>query len=153
MKLEQFLQERGVGYEKHQHKPTYTSQGLAAEEHISGYDVAKPVVVKTGDTFTMCVLPACCHLDLDRVADLLGCKGIRMATEAEMSELFPDCELGAEPPIGAMFGLQTIMDERLAEDQYLTMQAGTHTEAVRLRRTDWEKLCQPTVAAIAQAAE
>ena len=150
MKLEQVLQERGIGYEKHKHRTTYTSQRLAAEEHVSGYDVAKPVVVKSGDAFTMCVLPACAHLSLDRVADLLNAKNVRLATEAEMAELFPGCELGAEPPVGAIFGLQTIMDEQLREDEYLTMQAGSHTEAVRLRREDWEKLCEPTIAPIAR---
>ncbi len=153
MNVEQFLQQRGIGYEKHRHKTTYTSQGLAAEEHVSGYEVAKPVVVRSGQTFTMCVLPACCHLDLDVVAEVLGEPEVHLATEAEIGQVFPDCELGAEPPIGVMFGLQTIMDERLRQDEFLTMQAGTHTEAIKVRRTDWEKLCQPKVARIALTAE
>ena len=100
MKLEQLLQERGIGYEKHKHRLTYTAQRMAAEEHVSGYDVAKPVVVKSGDTFTMCVVPACLRLDLERVAGLLKQPEVRLATEAEMESLFPDCELGAEPPVG-----------------------------------------------------
>ena len=150
MKLEQFLQERGIGYEKHKHRLTYTAQRLAAEEHVSGYDVAKPVVVKSGDTFTMCVVPACGRLDLERVAGLLKQPEVRLATEAEMENQFPDCELGAEPPVGTLFGMKTIMDERLADHDFLTMQAGTHTEALKLRRQDWEKLCEPIVAPIAQ---
>jgi Ala-tRNA(Pro) deacylase len=151
MNVEHYLQEHGIGYEKHKHKPTFTAQTLAAEEHASGYEVAKPVVVRSGEKFTMCVVPACVHLDLARVADVLHQPDVRMATEAEMAGLFPDCELGAEPPIGAMFGMNTIMDERLLEDEYLTMQAGTHTEAIRLRRRDFEGLCSPTIAQIAQA--
>ena len=150
MKLEQLLQERGIGYEKHKHRLTYTAQRMAAEEHVSGYDVAKPVVVKSGDTFTMCVVPACLRLDLARVAGLLKQPEVRLATEAEMESLFPDCELGAEPPVGTMFGMKTIMDEQLRDHEHLTMQAGTHTEAVKLRRQDWEKLCEPMVALIAQ---
>ena len=67
-----------------------------------------------------------------------------------MESLFPDCELGAEPPVGTMFGMKTIMDEQLRDHEHLTMQAGTHTEAVKLRRQDWEKLCEPMVALIAQ---
>ena len=150
MKLEQLLQERGIGYEKHKHRLTYTAQRMAAEEHVSGYDVAKPVVVKSGDTFTMCVVPACLRLDLERVAGVLKQPQVRLATEAEMESLFPDCELGAEPPVGTMFGMKTIMDEQLRDHEHLTMQAGTHTEAVKLRRQDWEKLCEPMVALIAQ---
>ncbi len=150
MKIEQVLNDRGIGYEKHIHKATYTAQRLASEEHVSGYDVAKPVVVKGGDTFTMCVLPACSRLDLARVAELLDRSDVRLATEAEMATLFPDCELGAEPPIGNLFGMQTIEDEDLHHEEFLTMQAGSHTEAVKLRREDWEALCEPIVAPIAR---
>ena len=151
MTLEQVLEERGIGYEKHRHQAAYTSQRLASEEHVSGYDVAKPVVVKGGGGFTMCVLPACAHLDLARVAQVLHEKTIRLATEAEMAELFTDCELGAEPPVGKLFGMKTIMDEALRDDEYVTMQSGRHTESIKVRRADWEKVCEPTVARIAQA--
>ena len=151
MKLEQALQEHGIGYEKHKHKLTYTAQRLAAEEHVSGYDVAKPVVVKSGDEFTMCVLSACLRLDLKRVADLLKAPEVRLATEAEMGELFGDCDLGAEPPVGSLFGMKTIMDSNLKDDEFLVMQAGTHTEAIKMRREDWERCCEPTVAPIASS--
>jgi len=111
--------------------------------------VAKPVVVKGPSGFAMCVLPAPKQLDLKRAAEVLGEPELRLATEAEMSELFPDCEVGAEPPVGALFGLKTVMDQRLKEDEFLVMQAGSHTEAIKLRRADWERLCDPLVAPIA----
>jgi len=149
MSVEDFLRQQGVAYEKHQHPTTYTAQGLAHAEHVSGYMVAKPVVVKGSRGFVMCVLPAPQHLDLKRLAEVLGDSQLRLATEAEMSDLFPDCELGAQPPIGALYSMQTVADQRLAQAEYLVMQAGKHTEAVRLRRADWEKLCQPLLAAIA----
>ncbi|MCP4250573.1 MAG: YbaK/EbsC family protein [bacterium] len=150
MNLEQVLEQRGIGFEKHQHRVAYTAQRLASAEHVSGYDVAKPVVVKGGGQFTMCVLPACVRLDLARVAELLNLPNVQLASESEMNTLFPDCELGAEPPIGKLFGMVTIMDEKLREDEYVTMQAGTHTESVKLRRQDWESLCDPLVAPISQ---
>ena len=149
MKLESFLQERGIGYEKHTHVVTYTAQGLANAEHVSGYMVAKPVIVKGASGFTMCVLAAPKHVDLKRIAAALGEPEVYLASEAEMAELFPDCELGAEPPLGTPYGLKTIMDQQLREDEFLVMQAGTHTEAIKMRRTDWEKVCEPTVASIA----
>ncbi len=148
MKLESFLLERGVEFEKHSHPKTYTAQGLAHEEHVSGYMVAKPVIVKSTEGFTMCVLPAPKHVSLERVAAVLKDSDVRLATESEMADLFPDCELGAEPPVGSLFGLRTVMDESLKEDEYLVMQAGTHSEAVKLRRDDWEKLCEPATAQI-----
>lgn len=148
MKLEAFLQQQGVGYEKHAHPTTYTAQALAHAEHVSGYLVAKPVIVKGSAGFTMCVLPAPKQLDLQRAADVLNEPDLRLATEAEMAELFPDCELGAEPPIGTLFDMKTIMDSRLQEDEFLVMQAGTHTEAIKIPRADWERLCNPVAAPI-----
>jgi len=149
MKLEAFLQDRGIGYEKHTHTTTYTAQGLAHAEHVSGYMVAKPVIVKGAAGFAMCVLPAPKQLDLRLAAEALNEKQVRLATEADMAELFPDCELGAEPPLGAMFDMKTIMDSRLQEDEFLIMQAGTHSEAIKMRREDWQKVCKPQVAPIA----
>ena len=151
MKLEPLLNERGIDYQKHTHVTTYTAQGMAHEEHVSGYMVAKPVVVKGAGDFAMCVLPAPAHLDLKRVAEVMGESKVRLATEAEMAELCEDCELGAEPPVGSLFGMKTFMDTRLKEDEFLVMQAGTHTESIELRREDWEKLCDPVAAAITVA--
>lgn len=149
MKIERYLQDRGIGFEKHSHAMTYTAQGLAQAEHVSGHFVAKPVVVKSSSEFVMCVIPAPKQLELDRVAAVLGDESLRLATEAEMADLFPDCELGAEPPVGSMFDMTTIMDRSLKADEYLIMQAGTHTESVKIRREDWERACHPIVAAIA----
>lgn len=149
MKLEAFLTDQGVGFEKHLHAAIYTSQGLAQAEHVSGYMVAKPVIVKHGGGFTMCVLPAPKHLDLDRVCDVLQESDVRLASEEELAELFDDCELGAEPPVGPMFDMPTVMDPLLQKDEYLLMQAGSHAESVKVKRADWEKICRPVVAAIA----
>ena len=149
MKLESLLQKRGVDYEKHTHAKTYTAQRLACEERVSGYMVAKPVIVKGASEFSMCVLPAPKHLDVKRAAEVLQEPEVRLATESEMAELFPDCELGAEPPIGSLFNMRTVMDSGLQQEEFLVMQAGTHTEAIRLRREDWERLCEPVVASIA----
>lgn len=149
MTLESFLEERGIDFEPHKHPTAFTAQSLAAEEHVSGYMVAKPVVVKTTHGFAMCVLPAPKQVDLKRVGAVLHEPEVRLATEPEMAELFPDCELGAEPPVGAMFDMDTVMDAALQEDEYLVMQAGTHTEAVKMLGEDFERLCHPIVASIA----
>ena len=151
MKLEEFLRERGVGYEKHTHSTTYTAQGLAHAEHVSGYMVAKPVIVKGKSGFAMCVLPAPKQLDLQRAAKVLHESQVRLASESEMAELFPECELGAEPPVGALFDMKTIMDPQLRDDDFLVMQAGSHRESIQMRRRDWEAVCRPDVAPIAVA--
>ena len=151
MRLETLLEEQQIGFEKRTHIPTYTAQRLADAEHVSGYRVAKPVVVRGSEGFVICVLPAPKQLDLDRVAQILNDPTVRLASEAEMMKLFPDCELGAEPPIGSLFGLPTIMDPSLRHDDDLLMQAGTHTEAIQTRREDWERLCDPIIGPIVKS--
>jgi len=151
MKLETLLEEQQIDFEKHTHAPAYTAQRLADVEHVSGYMVAKPVVVKGNSGFAICVLPAPKQLDLERVGEIMGDPDVRLASESEMAELFPDCELGAEPPVGSLFGMRTIMDTSLRDDDELLMQAGTHTEAIRTRRADWERLCNPIIGRIARA--
>ncbi len=148
MNLAALLDSEGIKYKLSTHPPTYTSQGLARSEHISGYQVAKPVVVHTDFGFAMCVIPACKHLDLHRVAEVLQVFDVRLASEFEMVRLFPHCELGAEPPIGTMFDLKTVIDSSLHGQDYIVMQAGSHDEAVEIRRDDWERLCDPIVADI-----
>lgn len=147
MNFETVLQEWKIPYEKKVHHTTYTSQELAAAEHVSGYNVAKPVLVKGDHGFAMCVLSACDRLDLGRAARALHENRLQLATERETRSLFPDCEPGAEPPVGRLYHLRTVMDERLARDEYLVMQAGTHTEAVKIQRADWERLCEPIIKA------
>ena len=149
MKLNELLTQEGVPFETMLHPPVYTSQSLAAVDHISGHCVAKPVVVHGNSGFTMCVLPASSRLSLSRVAKLLGEEDVRLATEAEMADVCPDCELGAEPPIGSLFGLTTIMDEALRHEEFLVFQAGDHTSSVRVRREDYERIASPKVESIA----
>lgn len=147
--IESFLRDQGVHYETHQHPTAYTAQGLAHVEHVTGYKVAKPVIVKGRSGYAMCVLPAPKRIQLRRVADALHDPEVRLATEEEMAGLFPDCELGAEPPVGAMFGLRTLMDPTLKDDESLLMQAGSHRESIKMSRADWERVCSPLIAPIA----
>ena len=149
MKLVELLDERGIPFERTTHPAAYTAQTLAAEEHVSGYRVAKPVVVKGESGFLMCVVPACARLDVQTLGRLLHDSGVRLATESEMAAVFADCDLGAEPPVGELFGMATIMDDSLRDEDHLVFQAGTHTEAVKMRREDYEELAHPRIESIA----
>lgn len=150
MDIEAFLKQHNISYEKHTHPVAYTAQELAHAEHVTGYMVAKPVIVRGERGFAMCVLAAPKQLDLERAAAALGEKQVRLATEDEMRDLFPGCELGAEPPIGPLYNLPMVIDEGLLDDEFLVMQAGSHTTSMRLRREDWQRACNPKVAAIAR---
>lgn len=145
MKLMEYLDSKGVSYETTQHRPTFTAQQMAAEEHVPGMNVAKPVVVKADKTYYLCVLPACCKIDMDQLKTQLGAKQLALADEEELSRLFEDCALGAEPPFGDLYGLETIMDAALESDPFIVFQAGSHELAVRMDLADYKKLAQPKV--------
>ena len=146
MNLPSLLDELGVNYRLSRHDTTYTAQDLAAIEHVPGRKVIKPVVVKADGRFLMCALPASHRVDLDTLRAQLQANEVQLAGEEELSGLFSDCELGAEPPIGRIFGMPTIMDESLFADERVTFQAGTHQDAVTMTLADFRKVAQPEVA-------
>ncbi|MBE0537764.1 MAG: YbaK/EbsC family protein [Phycisphaerae bacterium] len=145
MKVVDFLEEESAQYEVTQHRPTFTAQQMAAEEHVPGMFVAKPVVVRADSTYYLCVLPACCKIDLDALRVQLGVARVELAEESELAKLFPDCALGAEPPFGALYGLETIMDASLQEDEYIVFQAGTHEQALKMDVSEYRRLAEPKV--------
>lgn len=145
MNVDEYLRENGVWFEHHTHRPVYTAQELAAEEHISGRDVAKAVVVKLDDSFVLCVLPAHQKLDMGKLCMAENAHSCRLAEESEMSELFPDVEVGAEPPMGNLYNLPTIVDASLAAEERIMFPAGSHRDAIEMGFRDFARLVQPRV--------
>ncbi|MBN2129532.1 MAG: YbaK/EbsC family protein [Sedimentisphaerales bacterium] len=145
MRVREFLDKERASYETLEHAPVFSSQGLAAIEHEPGKYVAKPVIVKADDRYIMCVLPAPRKVDLGRLKDQLDAASVTLADEDEIGKLFPDCELGAEPPFGNLYDLPTVMDQTLEQDDHIVFQAGTHGEALRLSMADYRRLVEPKV--------
>ena len=145
MDVEAYLRDAGVAYEKHKHPVAYSSQALAAEEHVSGHHVAKPVLVHAGDRCVMCVLAASHRLDMTKLARALKVRQCRLANEAELAATFPDVEVGAEPPFGKPYGLDTFVDEHLAASEQITFTAGSHQQAIRMQYADYIRLAEATV--------
>jgi Ala-tRNA(Pro) deacylase len=92
------------------------------------------------------VLPADYVVNFGEVLRLLGLTHIRMATEAELADLFPECELGAMPPLGNLFDMPVLVDENLAEEGVITFNAGTHRDVVHMKFADYRDLVNPLVA-------
>ena len=146
MTLQSYLDEQGINYHLSHHATAYTAQDLAAIEHVSGRKVIKPVIVQADGQFVMCALPACYRVDLHELARQLQVQVIKLAEESKLRELFPDCELGAEPPIGRLYGMPTFMDESLVADDRVMFQAGTHRDAVTMTLAEYRRLAQPEMA-------
>jgi Ala-tRNA(Pro) deacylase len=139
-----FLNESKVRYEILHHPEAVTAQRIAQAEHVKARHHAKVVMVKSGDQHLMTVLPADHQIDLEKVAKAIG-KGASLDTEQEFKSLFPDCATGAMPPFGSLYGMPTYVDKRLAEEDYIVFEAGTHTDAIKLGYADYEKIVNPRV--------
>jgi Ala-tRNA(Pro) deacylase len=150
-RLKSFLDSNQIPYESLAHSTTYTAQGTATMMQISGKEIAKTVVLRAGanwDEPILAVLPGSKHVKLDKLCDAVG-KPVRLATEAEFISLFPDCELGAMPPFGALYNLPVFVDESLAKDKVVVFNAGTHHDAVRMEYADFVRLANPKICSFA----
>ena len=127
-------------------------QEIASLTHIPGREIAKTVMVFADDRLVMVVVPASKHVSLARLRDLLGASTITLATEAEFRNAFPDCEPGAMPPFGVLYGLEVCLDEAL-QGREMVFNAGSHRELIRISWTDYERLVQPVIGNIAVTAE
>jgi len=142
-KLREFLEANKVSYSIHSHPTAFTAQEIAALSHVKGHALAKVVMVKAGADHTMLVLPADHRVDFNRLKAILGGKDVRLAHEAEFSNVFPGCEVGAMPPFGNLFGLPVYADRSLEEDEEIVFSAGTHTLTAKLAVRDFVRLVNP----------
>lgn len=144
-RLQRLLDRAGVDYETIPHRDTDTTMGAANSAHVAGRRVAKVVIVRPwhGPDF-MVVLPANQHVDRHALQQL-GRDGARLEQEEVLRSLFPDCELGAMPPFGALYDMPMYLDPCLAQEDEIVFQAGNHHELVRMRFEDYERLAKPIV--------
>jgi Ala-tRNA(Pro) deacylase len=149
VRLKTFLDENQIPYSVVMHSTAYTAQGTAATLQISGKELAKSVVLWTGEEMILAVLPVPNHVRLDQLGAEVG-KSVRLATEQEFSSLFPDCELGAMPPFGSLYNLPAYVDESLAADEAIVFNAGTHRDAIRMWYDDFVRVAKPQVCSFAQ---
>ena len=138
------LDQNKVQYEILHHSEAVTAQRIAQAEHIKGRHQAKVVILRSGDQHLMVVLPADHHIDPEKIEKAIG-KTVSFSKENEFKSLFPDSAVGAMPPLGNLYGLPTYVDKHLAEQDYIVFEAGTHTEAIKMSYSDYEKIVKPKV--------
>jgi Ala-tRNA(Pro) deacylase len=148
--VRKMLQQRGIPFTEVHHAPAYSAQQVARSEHISGRRVAKVVVVVADERPVELILPATRDVDFRRIREVLGCRVVRLANEAEMQSWFADCEVGAVPPLRHWEGVPVLMDRELTVEGEILFQAGTHEDAVRLNFRDWYEMVNPQVATFSE---
>ena len=145
--IQEFLKKSGRPYTTLEHPVAYTSQEEAAAAHVSGKEWAKAVVCFADDEPILAVLPAHYTVQTDRLRALVGARKLRLAEERELAPLYPECEPGAMPPLGPLFGQPVFVDQSLTKDPEIVFDAGTHTDAIRMRYADFAEIVEPTVGA------
>jgi Ala-tRNA(Pro) deacylase len=145
--ISQYLDAQHVSYQSSRHSPAYTAQGIAQAQHLSGKKLAKVVMVMDANKrMIMAVVPANCRVDLERLANLMNVGRLRLASEAEFKDVFPDCELGAMPPLGNIYHLDVWVDYSLKLHNEISFNAGTHSETIQMSFLDFQRLVQPRTA-------
>src|SRR6266566_1924767 len=142
------LNENKVRYEILHHSEAITAQRIAQAEHVKARHHAKVVMIKSEEQHLMAALPADHQIDLEKLAKAIG-KAAALDAETEFKPLFPDCAVGAMPPFGNLYNLPTYVDKRLAKEDYIVFEAGTHTDAIKMSYRDYEKIVKPRVGDLA----
>ena len=143
-RLKDFLDEAHVKYITIGHSPAFTAQEIAERAHIPGKELAKTVIVKIDGDLAMVVTPASEHVRLEQLREVLGADSVELAHEYEFKDAFPDCETGAMPPFGNLYGMKVFVSQTLREDDEIAFNAGSHSELIRLPYAEYERLVEPT---------
>ena len=151
-KLKDFLDEQHIKYVSISHSLAYTAQGIAALTHIPGKELAKTVIVKLDGALAMAVVPASRRVDLALLKTVAGANTVELASEDEFKEKFPDCETGAMPPFGNLYGMKVFADEVLTHDKEIAFNSGSHWELIRMAWEDFEKLVKPRIIQLSRIA-
>jgi Ala-tRNA(Pro) deacylase len=151
--LKELLDSHKVKYVTMTHSTAFTAQEIASLMHIRGEEFAKTVIVRIDGAMVMAVLPGSYHVDLPLLKAAAKGEKIVLAPEAEFRDRFPECETGAMPPFGQLYGMPVFVDESLTRDKEITFNAGTHRELIRLSYEDFARLVQPKVAKFSTIAD
>lgn len=144
-KLKEYLDREGVKYVSIVHSPAYTAQEVAASAHVPGRVLAKTIIVQLDGEMAMAVLPANRKVVMQDLRDVTGHDQAKFASEDEFQKKFPDCETGAMPPFGNLYGMDVFIAEALTQNDEIAFNAGTHTEVIKMSYADFERLVSPKV--------
>lgn len=148
-RLEEFLHSNRVVFDTMTHPHAFTAQETAVSAHIDGHEMAKTVMVKLDGKLAMAVLPADEWLDVARLRDASGAHEVALASEADFKDRFPECEVGAMPPFGNLYGMDVYASVTLDGDR-IAFNSGNHRELMRMEWRDFVRLVHPRMASLAR---
>ena len=144
-KMREYLNKNDIRYVTVQHSPAYTAQAVAASAHVPSKEMAKTVMLDIDGKMAMAVLPASYQVNFEQLKDALNAEEVGLLHEKDFKDHFPDCEPGAMPPFGNLYGMPVFVAESLAEDEYIAFSAGSHREVVLMTYADYQRLVAPSI--------
>jgi Ala-tRNA(Pro) deacylase len=143
--LDEFLTRHRVPYTTFRHPPAFSAMHAAAISHVPGRSWAKTVVCYADGEVLLAVVPAHYKVDCEKLRELAGAAELRLASEPELGDLYPDCERGALPPFGGPYVRRVFVEECFVGDPEMVFSGGTHTDCIRMHYGDFADLASPTV--------
>lgn len=150
-KIQPYLEENKVEFELLRHRPDFTAPETAQDTHTPGREFAKSVLMRIDGEFVLVVLPANQRVDVQKLEHALGARSVQLADEDDLRRLFPDSEVGAEPPFGNLYGVPVYLDPTFEGHEHVTFNAGRHDEAIRMRYRDFVRLVHPRILTVARS--
>ena len=144
-KLKEFLDREKIKYVSIVHSPAYTAQEVAESAHITGKELAKTVIVQLDGEVAMAVLPANRKIILQDLREVTSADQVKFVPEDQFKKLFPDCDIGAMPPFGNLYGMDVFVAASLTNNETIAFNAGSHIEVIKLAYRDFERLVHPNV--------
>jgi Ala-tRNA(Pro) deacylase len=144
-RLKLYLDDHKVKYVTIKHSLAYTAREIAESAHIQRRELAKTVMVNIDGKMAMAVLPATEKASLRLLKRAAGASKVTLASEDEFRDRFPECELGAMPPFGNLYGMEVFVAESLRENREIAFNAGSHVEVIKLAYQDFDRLAKPKV--------
>jgi Ala-tRNA(Pro) deacylase len=142
-RIRDYLDSQNVSYETLHHSEAFTAQEVAHSLHVSGKKCVKAVVAEGDRKLVIVVMPASHRLNFQELKLTLKVNQLEMLVESELVGLFPDCDLGAVPPFGNLYGIDVWVDRAVASAERVLFCAGTHEDCIRMRYSDFAKLTRP----------
>lgn len=137
--LREFLAKEGIAYDILSHPYTSSSQNTAAVARVPADKIAKPVILEDDEGYLMAVIPATHHVKIGKLNHVVN-RHMGLATEPELKDLFSDCVLGAIPPVGQAYGMETIVDDSLTNCSDIYFEGGDHQDLIHVKGKSFQKL-------------
>jgi Ala-tRNA(Pro) deacylase len=149
--LLRYLNSNKVEFQVLEHDPAFSAHDVAVTTNVPESEMAKAILIRIEDQYWMAVLRADQRINQQLLKRTFAAKSVYLAHEEDLGLLFPDCQIGAMPPFGHLYGLPVLVEEGLAEDDEIVFNACTHTKAIRMKFKDFRRLAKPVIAGFAES--